>query len=80
MKDKISDADKASIESALEELKGVKDGDDVAAIKDKTQALTNAFYKISEELYKAQGAEAGADNAQEDVVDADYEVVDEDEE
>lgn len=80
LKDKISEDDKSSIESALEELKSVKDGEDVAAIKEKTQALTNAFYKISEELYKAQGAEAGQEQPQEDVVDADYEVVDEDEE
>ena len=65
-------------------MKSVKDTDDLDAIKSKTEALQNAFQSVSEELYKqaqaqaqAGGAEAGAAQ-DDDVVDADYEVVDED--
>ena len=81
---KISDADKTKIEDAIKGLKDVKDGEDLEAIKSKTEELTQAFYAISEEIYKQQGAQgqAGATDAKQDddVVDADYEVVDEDEE
>ena len=77
---KISDADKKKVEDAIEDLKSVKDTDDIDAIKAKTKALQTAFQSVSEELYKqaqaqadAQGDEAKADD---DVVDADYEVVD----
>ena len=77
---KISDADKKKVEDAIEDLKSVKDTDDLDAIKAKTEALQTAFQSVSEELYKqaqaqgnAQGDEAKADD---DVVDADYEVVD----
>ncbi|MFR9296423.1 MAG: molecular chaperone DnaK, partial [Aedoeadaptatus pacaensis] len=77
---KISDADKKKVEDAIEDLKSVKDTDDIDAIKAKTEALQTAFQSVSEELYKqaqaqadAQGDEAKADD---DVVDADYEVVD----
>ena len=80
--DKISADDKANIEKAIEELKAVKDGEDLEGIKAKTESLTQAFYKISEELYKAQAQQGGAEGAEhhdEDVVDADYEVVDDEE-
>ena len=69
-------------EKAVEELKAVKDGEDLEEIKAKTESLTQAFYKISEELYKAQAQQAGAEGTEhhdEDVVDADYEVVDDEE-
>ncbi len=84
---KISDADKTKIEDAIKGLKDVKDGEDLEAIKSKTEELTQAFYAISEEIYKQQGqadqaGQAGATDAKQDddVVDADYEVVDDDEE
>ena len=81
---KISDADKTKIEEAIKGLKDVKDGEDLEAIKSKTEELTQAFYAISEEIYKQQGGQGQADGSQahadDDVVDADYEVVDEDEE
>ncbi len=79
---KIDEAEKKKVEDAVEELKAVKDSDDIEGIKAKTEALTQAFYEVSEKLYKDQGAggnpgsEAGVD---ENVTDADYEVVDEDE-
>lgn len=81
---KISDADKTKIEEAIKGLKDVKDGEDLEAIKSKTEELTQVFYAISEEIYKQQGGQGQADGSQahadDDVVDADYEVVDEDEE
>ena len=81
---KISDADKTKIKDAIKGLKDVKDGEDLEAIKSKTEELTQAFYAISEEIYKQQGAQGGAGTTDakqdDDVVDADYEVVDEDEE
>lgn len=81
---KISDADKTKIEEAIKGLKDVKDGEDLETIKSKTEELTQAFYAISEEIYKQQAGQgqAGGSQAQadDDVVDADYEVVDEDEE
>ena len=79
--DKVDASDKENIEKAIGELKEVKDGDDVAKIKEKTEALTHAFYSVSEKIYKQQGAQGGqTEQGAEDVVDADYEVVDEDEE
>ena len=79
---KISDADKTKIEEAIKGLKDVKDGEDLEAIKSKTEELTQAFYAISEEIYKQQEGQGDGGQAQadDDVVDADYEVVDEDEE
>ena len=79
---KISDEDKTKIEEAIKGLKDVKDGEDLEAIKSKTEELTQAFYAISEEIYKQQEGQADGGQAQadDDVVDADYEVVDEDEE
>lgn len=78
VKDKIKSEDKDKIEKAIEELKAVKDSENVDEIKAKTEELTQAFYAISEEIYK-QTEGADQTGAQEDVVDADYEVVDEDE-
>ena len=80
---KIKAEDKEKIEKAISELKEVKDSENVEEIKNKTENLTKAFYAISEQLYKeaqAQqgGAGEGKSTAEDDVVDADYEVVDED--
>ena len=87
--DKVSSADKEAIESAITALKGVIEGDDAAAIKEKSDALMQASLKLGEAMYKAQGAAAGAGNAQgaeqgapeaepkkdDNVVDADFEEV-----
>ncbi|WP_455257787.1 molecular chaperone DnaK [Peptoniphilus asaccharolyticus] len=81
VKDKIKPEDKENIEKAIEELKSVKDSENLDEIKAKTEELTKAFYAVSEEIYKNANPEAGqSDTQKEDVVDADYEVVDEDEE
>jgi molecular chaperone DnaK len=58
--DKVGAAEKQAIEQALADLKGVKDGDDADAIKAKTEALTQASFKLGEAMYKAsQQASAG---------------------
>ena len=58
--DKIGEADKEAIEKAMEDLKAVKDGDDLGAIQEKTQALMQASMKLGEAMYAAQQAEAEA--------------------
>jgi molecular chaperone DnaK len=58
--DKVSGGDKAKIEEAIADLKKTLEGGDTQAIKDKTEALKQASYKIAEELYKQQGTQAGA--------------------
>lgn len=86
---KISDDEKKDIEAKLADLKKASEGSDYDDMKKKTEDLTQAFYKVSEKLYKqnaeagAAGAEAGTQGSEEhkgddDVVDGDYEVVDED--
>jgi molecular chaperone DnaK len=84
--DKVGAAEKDAIETGITELEAVKDGEDLEAIQQKTQALVQAAMKLGEAMYAAQageagpeGAEAGADAAQDDVVDAEFtEVKDDD--
>ena len=60
--DKIPENDKADIQTKLDALKEALKGEDTDLIKSKQEELTQAFYKISEELYKqAQAAQGGAD-------------------
>ena len=54
--DKVSAADKAAIEAAAAELKKAIEGQDVEAMKQKTEALKQASYKLAEEIYKNAGA------------------------
>lgn len=75
---KISDEEKSDIESKLETLKKALEGDDLEDIKSKTEELTEAFYKVSEKLYADMNQGAEGSNPEDDVVDGDYEVVDED--
>ena len=79
--DKISDAEKSEIQAAVDNLKEVNKGNDVAAIKAATEAVQQAFYKVSEKLYQQANPQGGCDpncgNCGDDgVVDADYETVD----
>jgi molecular chaperone DnaK len=81
--DKVSAEDKAAIETALSDLKAVKDGEDHETITAKTQALMQASMKLGEAMYKAQQAsgeaEGGAGEAHgsdDGVVDAEFEEVD----
>lgn len=79
--DKISEDEKSTVETKLEELKKSLEGEDNEDIKEKTDALTEAFYAISEKMYDQgeAGEGTGTEEQDDDVVDADYEVVDEDE-
>ncbi len=61
--DKLDATTKSSIESALADLKAVKDGDDLSAIKSKTEALSQVVMKLGEAMYKGTGGEAGAEGA-----------------
>ena len=79
--DKVPAEDKTAIETALSELKEVKDGEDLEAIQQKTQALVQAAMKLGEAMYSAQQAQA--DDASEaagddDVVDAEFSEVKDD--
>jgi len=86
--DKVSAADKSAIETALTDLKSAIEGDNADAIKEKTNALAQASMKLGEAMYAASqaggaagatGGEAAAgDGKNEDVVDADFEEVDDD--
>ncbi len=84
--DKVGAAEKEAIETAITELEGVKDGEDLEAIQQKTQALVQAAMKLGEAMYAAQqgeaggeAGEAGAEQAEDDVVDAEFtEVKDDD--
>jgi len=82
--DKVGADEKAAIETALADLKGVLEGEDAEAIKEKTNALAEASMKLGEAMYKASQAEAeakaagGTKPADDDVVDADFEEVKDD--
>jgi molecular chaperone DnaK len=82
--DKVSEADKGAIESAVAALKTSLEGEDVEAIKAKTNDLMQAQMKLGEAMYKAQqaagpGAAEGADGqAKDDVIDAEFKEVDDD--
>ena len=90
MGDKLDAGDKANIEGELNRVKEALKGTDTQAIKDATEGLTKAFYAVSEKLYSQAGAQPGPDmggaaggatgatnnGGDDNVVDADYEVVD----
>ena len=58
--DKITDADKAPVNEAIEKLKATIQGGNTEAIKADTEALQKAFYPIAEKLYQTQGAQGDA--------------------
>ena len=84
--DKVSAADKTTIETAIADLKTALEGEDAEEIKTKTNDLTQASMKLGEAMYKAQqeaGPAAGADQAghkdhKDDVIDADFKEVGDD--
>jgi molecular chaperone DnaK len=84
--DKVSAEDKSAIETAVEALKTALGGEDVEAIKSRTNELLQASMKLGEAMYKASQAEAqaGAQPAGEqepkkdDVIDAEFKEVGED--
>ena len=86
--DKVSESDKAPVKAAIEKLKETLKGTDVAAIKAATDEVQKALQAIGEKIYQAAGAQQADPNAaaggaapnqggkDDGVVDADYEVVD----
>ncbi|MBE6957537.1 MAG: molecular chaperone DnaK [Ruminococcaceae bacterium] len=78
--DKISAEEKASIQSAVDNLKEVNKGNDIAAIKAATEEVQKAFYAVSEKLYQQANPQGnpgtGTQSGDDGVVDADYETVD----
>jgi molecular chaperone DnaK len=83
--EKVPEETKTTVSTAVEDLKKALEGSDVEDIKTKSDALQQASYKLAEIVYadaqaatEGAGAE-GAVPANDDVVEADYEVVDEDE-
>ena len=76
--DKLPEDDKKEIEKVISDLKNAKENDNIDEVKKQIDELQ----KLSEKLYQAAaGAAQGAGEAEaDDVVDADYEVIDEDEE
>ncbi len=79
--DKVGEAEKSAITSAIEDLRGVLDSGDAETITAKTQTLAQASMKLGEAMYAAQqpGDDAAAQGgAADDVVDAEFEEVTDD--
>ncbi len=86
--DKIPETDKKKIENDLQELKDVKDNDDLEVLKSKNEQLVQSSLKLGEAIYKQNppegsapenaGEEPSSDKKDDKVVDADFEEVDED--
>jgi len=92
--DKVGEDDKSAIETAIADLKTALEGEDASDISAKSEALTQASMKLGEQIYKAtqeageaasnesevEQADAAAKAAEDgdDVVDVDFEEVDED--
>ena len=84
--DKIPEADKKAVEDAIKELKDARDGNDTSRIKQATEVLTQASYRLAEHMYKdvgqaapeegaaqaSAGADAGAESEGDNVVDAEF--------
>ena len=90
--DKVDSETKSKVEEATAALKKAIEGEDTEEIKRCSEALTNASHKLAEAMYQqasAAGQQPGAEGASanqaggaapdEDVVDADFEEVKEDE-
>ncbi|MDC3413335.1 molecular chaperone DnaK [Aquibacillus sp. 3ASR75-11] len=87
--DKVSDEEKQKAEAAKEELQTAVEGTDLDAIKEKKEALEEQVQALSVKLYEQAQAEAqagaqaegqGEGNTDDDVVDADYKEVNEEDE
>ncbi|MDC0531515.1 Hsp70 family protein, partial [Alphaproteobacteria bacterium] len=87
--DKAEPDTKAEVEQSIQDVKTALDGDDTSAIKEKTSALSAVMMKMGEAAYKANENETQADSTgssetsnenKEDVVDADFEEVKDNEE
>jgi len=84
--EKVDSATKAKIQEALDELKKAIEGEDPELIKNKSEALAQVSHKLAEVMYSQGQEDAGAagsegptpeDSAKDDVVEAEFEDVDE---
>ncbi len=87
--DRVSSEDRKRIEAAIADLRSVMDSRDAAKIREKTEVLKQAAFKISEEVYRQAQQKSGGSTSSEssgsgktstksNVEDVDYEVVDDD--
>ena len=85
--DKVDADTKAAVETAIADTKTALEGDDAAEISSKAQALTEAAMKMGQQIYESEQANASADAPEagttsdagdDDVVDAEFSEVDED--
>ncbi len=97
MKDKLDASEVSELEAEVNQVKEALKGTDTEAIKNATESLPQAFYKLSEKMYQQTGAQGGqpgpdmgganfggqqpggqsaGNGGNDDVVDADYTVVD----
>ena len=97
MKDKLDASEVSELEAEVNKVKEALKGTDTEVIKNATESLTQAFYKVSEKMYQQTGAQGGqpgpdmgganfggqqpggqsaGNGGNDDVVDADYTVVD----
>lgn len=85
----VDEAEKKRVEEKLQDLKTAKDSDRIEEIKTKSEALLDELNKVSQAMYQKASANQGQAGPQagqagpssqpkDDVVDADYEVVDDD--
>ncbi|MCZ3365894.1 MULTISPECIES: molecular chaperone DnaK [Methanobacterium] len=87
--DKVDKDQKEKIESLVKELRDLTGGDDIAAIKSKTEELTKVVQEVGAKIYQeaqqaqqaqqqaqqdAQGAQGNQQGGDDDTIDADYEV------
>ena len=76
--DKVSDDERKAVKDAISAVEDAIKGDDVDKIESATKQLTDASGKLSERLYKQSEQQEGEEsNKAEDVVDAEYEEVNE---
>jgi len=84
--EKVSGEERLAVENAVSDLKAVLDDGDKDTIEAKTAALSEASASVAQKLYESQAAEGGDasagenDSGGEDVVDAEFEEVDGDDE
>ncbi len=89
MGDKLPESDRSTVQAAVDKLRETLKGEDTAAIKADTEALQQAFFAVSEKLYQQAGgpqaagpdmggAQPGGEAGGQQFYDADYKVVDED--
>ena len=84
--DKLEASDKSEIEAAIQKVKDAISANNTDDMKRTSEELQQAFYKVSEKIYKQNPGAAGQDpsqangaqNGDDTVVDADYTVVDDD--